>query len=228
MAGLTNEQLQDSAATLRLVDDLVAELARTPDVEQLNAGLTRMVERLHEQSSDARNIERAFVRMYAELQRILYQVRQSRGLLEESALSHLETTSAKLQEVSSTTEHAATNMLDGVDRALATVDRIEEDADDEEAFQSLREELYALVVALQFQDISSQQLEHACAIIADLEGQLRRVVQLFAMSVFGDGESESNGSNPFQQHPAGAFDPAASAEDAANRQAVADDIFKAG
>lgn len=223
MAGLTNEHLQDSAATLRLVDDLVAELASEPDEERLNAGLLRMLERLNEHSSETRGVERAFVRMYAELQRILYQVRQSRGLLEEAALSHLETTTAKLQEVSSTTEHAATNMLDGVDRALILVDRIQKDAEDDD-FKSLREELYALVVALQFQDISSQQLEHASAIIADLESQLRRVVRIFAMSVFDDDSSQ--GDNGFR-HPVGAFDPAASTEDAADRQAVADDIFKA-
>ncbi len=225
MGGLTNEQLQDSAATLRLVDDLVAELASEPeDEERLNAGLLRMLERLNEHSSETRSVERAFVRMYAELQRILYQVRQSRGLLEEAALSHLETTTAKLQQVSSTTEHAATNMLDGVDRALLLVDRIEKDGDDDD-FQSLREELYALVVALQFQDISSQQLEHASAIIADLESQLRRVVRIFARSVFRDDE-DRKGDNGFR-HPAGAFDPAASTADAADRQAVADDIFKA-
>jgi chemotaxis regulatin CheY-phosphate phosphatase CheZ len=228
VAGLTNEHLQDSAATLRLVDDLVAELASLPDEEGMNAGLLRMLERLAEHQSESRSVERAFVRMYAELQRILYKVRQSRGLLEEAALTHLETTTAKLQEVSSTTEHAATNMLDGVDRALVLVDKVENEPDPE-AFQSLREELYALVVALQFQDISSQQLEHASAIIADLEGQLRRVVRIFALSVFNDegDDGRPKGDNGFK-HPMGAFDPAASTQDAATRQAVADDIFKVG
>jgi chemotaxis regulatin CheY-phosphate phosphatase CheZ len=229
VASLSQEQLQDSEETLRLVDDLVAELARKPDEDRLDIGVLRMLDSLAERRGDVQGIEGLLLRMYAELQRILYSVRKSRGLLEEAAIGHLESTTAKLKEVSSATEFAASNMLDGVDRALGLVDHVQATPDDGAAFDALRDELHALVVALQFQDITSQQLDHASAIIADLEHQLRRVTQIFALTVLrevdDDGPTEAA---PLLRHPMGAFDPAASTNDAASRQAVADDIFKVG
>lgn len=234
MHGLSQEQLQDSEATLRLVDDLVAELSREPAEERLNVGVMRMLDRLAERRTETHGVQTVLVRMYAELQRILYSVRKSRGLLEEAALSHLESTTAKLKQVSSATEFAATNMLDGVDRALGLVDHVQQTPDDSDAFDSLRDELHSLVVALQFQDITSQQLEHASAIIADLEHQLRGVTRVFALTVLRevDGDDDVHDvhdhDHDIVDHPAGPFDPTASTEDAVNRQAVADDVFKVG
>ena len=218
--GLSKELLQDSEVTLRLVDDLVAELSDKDDA--VNAGMRTLLERLAERRAEVRGVEHFLVRMYAELQRILYSVRKSRGLLEEAAISHLESTNAKLREVSSATEFAATNMLDGVDRALAFVDRIEEEPSPED-FDGLRDELHALVVALQFQDITSQQLEHASSIIADLEKQLRQVTRVFGSIVLQEVDEDDDGD--FFAQATGAFDPQASVSDATTRQAVADDIF---
>ncbi len=228
MGGLSQEQLQDSEATLRLVDDLVAELGRKPDEDRLDVGVIRMLDRLAERRSEVQGVEGLLVRMYAELQRILYSVRKSRGLLEEAAIGHLESTTAKLKEVSSATEFAASSMLDGVDRALELVDHVQAAPDDGAAFDSLRDELHSLVIALQFQDITSQQLEHASAIIADLEHQLRRVTQVFAMTVLREVDEEDEADTLCFRTPIGAFDPAASTSDAAQRQAVADDIFGLG
>lgn len=225
MPGLSKELLQDSEVTLRLVDDLVAELSENDQEVAVNNGVLSLLDHLADRRTEVRGVDALLIRMYAELQRILYNVRKSRGLLEEATITNLESTNSKLREVSTATEFAATNMLDGVDRALTHVDRVQEAPDDSAAFDALRDELHALVTALQFQDIISQQLEHASAIIADMENQLRRVTKLFAVSVLRDADDEEE--HAFST-PTGAFDPAASVSDAANRQALADDIFKTG
>lgn len=226
MSGLSKELLHDSEVTLRLVDDLVTEISEQTDDEVIRADAMRLLDRLNRRRSQTREIESLFVRMYAELQRILYSVRKSRGLLEEAALHHLESTNAKLKEVNSATEFAATNMLDGVDRALSLVNRIEDEPDDADAFDSLRDELHSLVVALQFQDITSQQIEHASAIIVDLETQLRRVTEIFARVVLNDADDEEPRPAPtLGMNGNGTYDPAASVSDATSRQALADDIF---
>jgi hypothetical protein len=227
MCALSKELLQDSEVTLRLVDELVAGLADHEDDEAVSFGVVSLLDHLAEQRGGANGpegAERLLVRVYAEIQRIVYSVRRSRGLLEDAALGHLENTNAKLREVSSTTEFAATSMLDGVDRALGLVDRVEAEPTDAESFGALRDELHALVTALQFQDITSQQIEHASAILGDLEAQLRTVAELFAATVM----SEDGGPSAEFVHPIGAFDPAASVDEAESRQAVADDIFGAG
>jgi chemotaxis regulatin CheY-phosphate phosphatase CheZ len=224
---LPPELIQDSEAALRLVDALVAELARSEDDDddEINGRIMALLDYLGERRTEAIGVEVLLVRMYAELQRILYNVRRSRGLLEEAAIQHLETTSAKLHEVSSTTEFAATNMLDGVDRSLALVDHVQLNPKDDDAFANLRDELHALITALQFQDIISQQLDHASTIIAEMESQLRSVTRMFAVSMVA-------GTDPVEHAPliSGAltFDPAASVSGAANRQALADDIFATG
>ena len=229
MSGLSKELLHDSEVTLRLVDDLVTEISEQTDDEVIRADAMRLLDRLNRRRSQTREIESLFVRMYAELQRILYSVRKSRGLLEEAALHHLESTNAKLKEVNSATEFAATNMLDGVDRALSLVNRIEDEPGDATAFDSLRDELHSLVVALQFQDITSQQIEHASAIIVDLETQLRRVTEIFARVVLNDADEDEPRPTPtLGLNGNGTYDPAASVNDATSRQAVADDIFGAG
>ena len=228
MPGLSKELLQDSEVTLRLVDELVAELSEEDQDDTVNNGVLSLLDHLADRRADARGVDVLLVRMYAELQRILYNVRRSRGLLEEATITNLESTNAKLKEVSSTTEFAASNMLDGVDRALGLVDRVQEQPGDAPSFDALRDELHALVVALQFQDIIAQQLDHASTIIADMETQLRRVTRMFAVSVLRDGDDDSDDDAPAFAISTGAFDPAASVSDAATRQALADDIFKTG
>ena len=227
MPGLSKELLQDSEVTLRLVDELVAELSEEDQDDTVNNGVLSLLDHLADRRADARGVDVLLVRMYAELQRILYNVRKSRGLLEEATITNLESTNAKLKEVSSTTEFAASNMLDGVDRALGLVDHVQQQPDDAPSFDALRDELHALVVALQFQDIISQQLDHASTIIADMETQLRCVTRMFAVSVLRDDDGDADDAPAFAVST-GAFDPAASVSDAATRQALADDIFKAG
>ena len=98
----------------------------------------------------------------------------------ESVFSEFE---QKLTEVSSATEMATSELLDGLDRALRLVDQLEvgpsSSDDDADPRDDLREELHTLVTVLQFQDITKQQLGNASTV---LEERMLRLAEVFDLS----------------------------------------------
>ena len=98
----------------------------------------------------------------------------------ESVFSEFE---QKLTEVSSATEMATSELLDGLDRALLLVDQLEvgpsSSDDDADPRDDLREELHRLVTVLQFQDITKQQLGNASTV---LEERMLRLAEVFDLS----------------------------------------------
>lgn len=62
---------------------------------------------------------------YGELAGILEGLRETRGVLQRAEVTRLQLMNATLQEVSSHTEVATTDMLDGLERSLALVDELE-------------------------------------------------------------------------------------------------------
>ena len=98
----------------------------------------------------------------------------------ESVFSEFE---QKLIEISSATEMATSELLDGLDRALLLVDQLEvgpsSSDDDANPRDDLREELHTLVTVLQFQDIAKQQLGNASTV---LEERMLRLAEGFDLS----------------------------------------------
>lgn len=98
----------------------------------------------------------------------------------ESVFSEFE---QKLTEVSSATEMATSELLDGLDRALLLVDQLEvgpsSSDDDADPCDDLREELHTLVTVLQFQDTTKQQLGNASTV---LEERMLRLAEVFDLS----------------------------------------------
>ena len=98
----------------------------------------------------------------------------------ESVFSEFE---QKLTEVSSATEMATSELLDGLDRALLLVDQLEvgpsSSDDDADPRDDLREELHTLVTVLQFQDTTNQQLGNASTV---LEERMLRLAEVFDLS----------------------------------------------
>ena len=98
----------------------------------------------------------------------------------ESVFSEFE---QKLTEVSSATEMATSELLDGLDRALLLADQLEVEPlssdDDADPRDDLREELHTLVTALQFQDTTKQQLGNASTV---LEERMLRLAEVFDLS----------------------------------------------
>lgn len=160
---------------------------------------------------------------------LLKSLRSSRDVLQKSSETHLRQTTAKLQEVTDATEVAATGILDGLDRSISLVDQLEGlDASgnlEADAIRGqLRDELWQAQAALQFQDITAQQLSYAASLLADLEDRM----QSLASVLESDGAAELAASAAARALIAQkAFDPNATMKDASGRQALADSIFTA-
>jgi len=208
--GLSEALLLDSAASLRIADRIVRELGDGDAVDP-------------DDPAGVAALPGVLLRAYMEIMSILESLRRSRSIIEKNALERLQLTHEKLREVSSATEIAATDMLDGLDRALALVDRMDESPDATKDTRSLlRQELFRVITRLQFQDITSQQLSYASTVLEDLEQRLNSLVRLIDHSL--PEEPSSNG-HAVTNITGANFDPHASTRNASTRQGVADEIF---
>lgn len=209
--------LYDSETMLRLVDGELEELrddARGASVDGNNVGVLLAV----------------MQRASSEIAQVLCTLHTSREALEGVTLQEIHDSAMKLCEVSSATEIAATRMMDGLERAHALVDRLDEldlidDAGDSviEAATvraKLRDELFAVMGSLQFQDIISQQLGHVSQMLRDIERRLHATSSLLSG---GRGEAVVISG---EQLPT--FSESASTHNSFERQATADAIFWGG
>ena len=230
-----NDVLYDSEAALRLVDSALSEL------RSIAPGVTEAGEP-HE-SEDAvpwsaveddpralAALPRMLLRAYSEIISVLECLKRSRGMLERTTMERLQHTHQKLREVSSTTESAATNMLDALDRAMGIIDRLDAESGPEASASAaelrgqLRDELFAMMNHLQFHDITTQQLNYTSSVLVDMERRLAAVARVFDPRSVG---LELPPSVEAVTCPV-AFDPGATTENAEVRQALADEIFTGG
>lgn len=159
-------------------------------------------------------------RTYSSRTRTLESVREGREMIRETTVKKLHATDAKLSEVTAATETVASAMLDGLDRALALIERIERaelGGRRGPETEGLRREIYGVMDGLQFQDILAQQLSHASSILHEMEAHLAELVRGFGMP----GEAETGQA----AIPARAFDANAALAPAADRQALADELL---
>ncbi|MFL5494150.1 MAG: hypothetical protein ACJ8DC_07170 [Gemmatimonadales bacterium] len=139
-------------------------------------------------------------------------------------MERLRNTHAKLSEVSSATEIAAVEMLNGLDRTLGMIDQLEVDTKENrrashELCDGLRMEVNQLYGCLQFQDIVTQQLSGVGALLAEIEQRLESVAQLFDEPPATDQTDEQAAKLHLNVT---AFNPDATMRDAAGRQAMID------
>lgn len=211
-----HEILQESEVALRLVDNQLSELRQHPQHRQPGlADLPGILERAN-----------------AQILTVLTRLRDTRAALQNSAMEKFQATHDKIKEVTSATEDAATNIMDACDRASQMVDELDGiDAAAEpdrvrgaEVRNNLRDEIFMMMGALQFQDITTQQLNHASAVLVDMEQRLIDVAKLFDSSA----EGLSSISHAAHIAPnAETYDPHATTQNAEGRQAIADSIFTA-
>jgi len=208
-----SELLFDSEASLRLVDSAIVEL-RPDDAPSAAALGARLPQQL--------------LRAYGEIGAILTRLRESRGVLEQAHMDKLAHMHSKLREVTSATETAATDILNGLDRSIAMVDELDTLGEGNEPSpraaeirSAMRDELFGLMNHLQFQDITTQQLAHASSVILEMEDRLSLLMKYFNSGELAPAIVPS-------PRPLGlAFDPNASNSDAQERQALADLLFTA-
>jgi chemotaxis regulatin CheY-phosphate phosphatase CheZ len=179
-------------------------------------------------SSAVASLPNMLLSAYGEICAVINNLRDSRDMLHKTTVTRLQDTTSKLLEVSNATEVAATSILDGLDRSLGIVDQLEA-LDGSGAPQAndlrnlLRDELYQAQAFLQFQDITTQQLNYASSILVDLEQRLVDVAR--TIDPTNTDLPEITGVR--QRVPTTAsFDPNATVEHAEVRQALADSIFK--
>jgi chemotaxis regulatin CheY-phosphate phosphatase CheZ len=210
------EVLYDSETMLRLVDNELDELRDVPADGEKPADLGSWLNVLQ--------------RVSAEIGQVMHTLRDSRTALHSVALVELHHSSAKIQEVSSAAETAATDILDSVDRAQGMVDQLDqlETNDSEGAVAiraSLREELFGMMGALQFQDITAQQLGHVSSMLADIEQRLLSVTTLLGgMPGTASAAPETGEARTPVEVPI--FSESASTLDVDTRQAAADALFR--
>ena len=213
-----SELLEDSRSTLRQVEEILGELgirALRPDSRPAST-LAELLE--------------VMVRAHREILEVVESLQRSRGVIQKTSLKRLQNTNLKLREVSATTELAAADMLDGLDRALGLVDQLAEGDDGsagderEAAADELRDELHGLIGLLQFQDITSQQLAYASGVLGDVEERLVRILEIFGGDRGEESDQEAEADEILWEAPVDA-DPEATAANAPGRQALADEIF---
>ncbi len=240
--------LKDSEATLRevagILSDLGAEGEESDSAHPSDNGSGETVRDLLRDLPALEEMVTLFFRTYREIVSVMESIRNGRGILHRAALERVQRTHRKIDEVSSATELAAADMLDGLDRALGLVDDLESastsnpegpgdstggdeasSADEDETVEvRLKEELHGLISILQFQDITAQQLSYASGVLKDVEDRLGALVELFEVHGFICAGEEEEEEEEGDSDPA-TFDPAATTEGADDRQALADEIF---
>jgi chemotaxis regulatin CheY-phosphate phosphatase CheZ len=156
---------------------------------------------------------------------MLESLRAGQQVLQAAAVEKLHNTNEKLHEISSATETAATDIMDGLDRAFVLLDQLEgPDVGPRgaEIGGHVRDELFQVMTHLQFQDITTQQLNHAASIIQDMEHYLDEFAELFDVTTFGSmREPEAERAQGYVR----AFDPCATTRDAEKRQAIVDQLL---
>jgi len=213
------EVLYESEAALRLVDQELYDQHEVPRG------------RHNTPAAGYAEVPQILVEAQEQIMSVLLQLRESRAVLQLSSESRFQLTHEKLREVTSATEVAATDILDACDRATGLVDELDaidgaQQPDRAKAVQvrgTLRDELHVMMDALQFQDITAQQLTHASAVLMDMERRLTEVSMLLDNS-FGIDRSTPIIDEPLDDST---FDPNATTREAENRQALADQIFTA-
>jgi len=176
-----DELLYDSEASLRLVDRAITELSESGT--ELDEESRAFLQHVMSQPGGFSELSKSLLRAYAETLGIVARM-QDRPSSEPTDLERLRQVQGNLRDVRSTTELAASQILDGLGRAIALVERLDADGVDDEArhnlVAALREHLYEIVAHLQFQDITAQRLDSVSGLLGDTRRRLLSVLTTFA------------------------------------------------
>lgn len=210
----------DVESTLRLLADL------TTEISALESRAQEIVTAL-QRRPNLQRLPQLLLSLYSGITEALHGVRLTREAIRSYSVDRLRDTHARLSEVSSATETAAMEMLNGLDRSLAMIDQIESGMGEGAAglhaqFAGLRAEVNNLYGHLQFQDIISQQLAGVSAMLGEVEGRMQQLADLF------DGALAPGAAPRAPAAPADAsYNPDATMHGVAERQAMIDAAFGA-
>jgi len=216
--------------TLSLMHQLVSGVRSMDGDGPELARVMAIAESLYQQQPALRELPLALHEAYGVITSALGDIRVSRDTIQSHALDRLQRTHERLAEVTSATESATTALLDGLDRSLARIDRLEQvsleaggGADVRALAQELRDEMNKLFGVLQFQDITAQQLGAAGDLLSGVEQRLQGVAALLEPERL-PGVRPSLGPEPARQGPV-VFDERASLHGGEARQELVDTIL---
>ena len=230
------ELMYDTAATLRLLDAELGELAprKSADAAPLCGEDRAAAQGVSDRVLPL--LPALLVRAMNEVHGMLASIRTGRETIRAATTERLAHTSDKLDEVSSATANAALDIMDALERAVAKVDELETDAviaDDAKGHVirgDLRDELFAVMGHMQFQDITSQQIMHVQSMLAEMEGRLAEIANLFDNPGADKVATRASASVPASRgsRETSRYDPGASLSDTESRQALADALVERG
>lgn len=212
---------EDLEGTLRLLGDLIRAVQAIDTPHESVKHVQALVRELQARPQ-LQQLPTLMLKVHQEITQALDGIRATRETIQTHSLSRIKDTHARLTEVSSTSENAAIEMLNGLDRSLALIDQIEQGGGEAKAgYDALRDEVNALYGHLQFQDIIAQQLHGVTALLAEIEHRMQTVATLFD-------EAGSRKAVPsLKVVDAQAYNADARFDGAAERQAAADALISA-
>ncbi len=167
--------------TLGLLGDLISELQSHKAAWQNSGRVAELVGKLAGQQNLV-ELPAVLLRAHAEISEILGGIRLTREAIEAHAVERIRDTKDKLSDVTSTTESATLELMNGLDKSLELIGTLETQSKGSapsDGFDSLRGQVSALYNHLQFQDITAQQLQGIGASLLDLETRVTAVAALF-------------------------------------------------
>lgn len=227
-AAQVRELASELETTLKLLAQLLTELESRPE-ERARSGVVReLVSRLAGQPNLA-ELPAVLLRAHAEITEVLGGIRLTREAIEAHAVERIRDTHNKLSDVTSTTEWATLELMNGLDRSLELINSLEVQsagAASADGFQVLRGQVSELYNHLQFQDITAQQLQGVRQSLVELETRVAIVAALFDHAL-------AHGARPESQRPARdgssaklAFNPDATMKRSRQDQAMVDEAFE--
>lgn len=214
--------------TLGLLGQLIQELTSHRGEWPTSARAASLIAELAERPNLA-ELPLVLLRAHAEITEILGGIRLTREAIEAHAIERIRDTKDKLSDVTSTTENATLELMNGLDRSLELINSLEGPTASQASaggFQELREQVSALYNHLQFQDITAQQLQGVSHALLDLEVRVAAVAALFDSAIRDDKRMDvlHRAMDPTSAHLA--FNPDATMNRSRADQAMIDEAFK--
>ena len=178
---------EDLEGTLRLLGDLIRAVQAIDTPHESVKHVQALVRELQARPQ-LQQLPTLMLKVHQEITQALDGIRATRETIQTHSLSRIKDTHARLTEVSSTSENAAIEMLNGLDRSLALIDQIEQGGGAaKDGYDALRNEVNALYGHLQFQDIIAQQL-HGVTALLEMRDRVQEILGARAPMAAGLGQ----------------------------------------
>jgi len=212
--------------TLGLLAALISELEGRRSEWSASPRIQELVHLLAGQPNLA-ELPAVLLRAHAEISAVMGGIRLTRETIEAHAVERIRDAKDKLSNVTSTTENATLELMNGLDRSLEMITQLEAQSTHAESspqFQVLCDQVSALYNLLQFQDITTQQLEGVGHALLDLEVRVGAVSALFDRAL---GLRSATVAPPVEESSAHlAFNPDATMQRSRADQAAIDAAFQ--